>query len=574
MAKANSKPVSLGVDQMICELRWLPLVLAPGLALLSTLAQQQIDSGLLIVLAIAGLAYNGVATLMIHAGYFPQAAAWAFFILDVLFAIGFLIATHFSPCPVFTLGLFAVLEGTLRFDGVVGLVSAVVIAFAAGMGSLLLADAFSLAAVWTAIVGLAALVVVAAASSGIADRIRRQVARARDLELQSLRRTNERAQAIYEMSSVLTATLDYERALEAILDISLMGLRELEAVDEKPVAVLLLYGPQGMYVVTARNMQREDETRVISGENGLVADVLSSGDPLVVRNLFRDPELSQFASLRTCRSAILVPLRAGFDIYGVVVIASPQPEVFTEEHQDLVSSVCTQAVMALQNAQLYQELRDERDRIMDQHEEARAQLARDLHDGPTQSVSAITMRLNYVKSLMHRDPLQARKELDDLESLARRTTREIRTMLFTLRPQILETQGLVAAVEHYVERVGEDVGFAIHLEAMDLADALDVNMQTVTFNIIEEAMNNIKKHAQCQNVWIRLALQNGVFVAEIRDDGKGFDLKGTLESYDKRGSLGLLNLYERAELVDGKTEIQSEPGRGTTVTLVIPLTKK
>jgi signal transduction histidine kinase len=182
------------------------------------------------------------------------------------------------------------------------------------------------------------------------------------------------------------------------------------------------------------------------------------------------------------------------------------------------------------------------------------------------------MRLNYVKSLLHRDPSRVKKELDELESLARRTTREIRTMLFTLRPQILETQGLVAAVKQYANKVEEDADFAIHLELMDLSDALDINTQTVAFNIIEECMNNIKKHAQCQNVWIRLALKNHLFIVEIQDDGKGFDLQATLDSYDQRGSLGLMNLYERAQLVDGKTEIVSTPGQGTTVTMLVPLT--
>ncbi|MFZ5918450.1 MAG: GAF domain-containing sensor histidine kinase [Chloroflexota bacterium] len=561
------------VDEMVCRLRWLPLALAPVLAFVGTYAQQQVDLTLVIVLAALGLAYNAVAVLLLRLQAFPAAAAWLFFILDVFLSIGFLVATNFSLCSLATFGLFTVLEAALRFEWVVGIVAGVVIAFASGLGITILAEQTSLSTLWPAMVGLATLLLSAAVSGLLADAIRQMVVRARDKELNDLRRTNERAQAIYEMASTLSATLDYQRAMEAILDISLMGLEELDAPDKTPVVMLLLYGGEGMYVTTARHMKREDMGRVIPGQQGLIAKVLSSGEPAIVRNLFRDPELSRFVSLQSCRSAIVVPLRVGFDIYGAVVIASDQPEAFTEEHKELVTSVCTQAVMALQNAQLYQDLREERDKIIDQHEEARAQLARDLHDGPTQSISAIAMRLNYVKALMHRNPPQARKELDDLEALARRTTREIRTMLFTLRPQVLETQGLVVAVEQYVAKVQEDVDFAIHLEAMDLGDALDINTQTVAFNIIEESMNNIKKHAQCRNVWIRLALQNHLFVCEVRDDGKGFDLEATMRSYDQRGSLGLLNLYERAELVEGKTEIRSALGKGTTITMVVPLNK-
>jgi signal transduction histidine kinase len=568
MAKAKSS--HLDIDRMICGLRWAPLLLTP---VLSYLGWQEVDLALILGLTFGGMLYNLAASLLAYLGFFPPAATWSFLALDSLLSLGFLVATNFQPCVLFTLGLFTVLEAALRFDLVVGLVEAVIIAFATGLGAALVAGGFSLEVLWPAILGLAALSMAAGSAGALADRIGKMVAHARDQELAALRRTNERAQAIYQMSSALSSTLDYEQAMEATLDIGLMGLEELGTPGNKPVGLLLLYGPEGMYVATSRNLRPEDADLVISGQDGFIADTLSADGVTLGRNLFRDPELSQFASLRLCRSAICVPLRVGLDTYGVVLVGSPEIDAFADEHKELMSSICAQAVMALQNAQLYLELREERDKIIDQQEEARAQLARDLHDGPTQGISAIAMRLNYVKALLHRDPLQARKEMDDLEALARRTTREIRTMLFTLRPQILESQGLVAAVEHYISKVQEDADFEIHLEAMDLSDALDINTQAVAFNIIEETINNVKKHAECENVWIRLALKKDFFVTQIQDDGKGFDVEATMASYDQRGSMGLLNLYERAQLVEGKTEIVSAPGKGTKVTLIVPLVK-
>lgn len=570
---AKAKPPRLDVDHMICGLRWLPLLLAPVLAYLGHLAQQEVDLALILWLTISGLVYNLIATLLAYHGLFPIAAAWVFLILDVALSIGFLLATDFSLYPLLTIGLFATLEATLRFELMVGIGTAIIIAFPAGLGTILTEEAPSLGTFIPTAVGLVALLLVAGANGALMDRIGRMVVHARDEELRALRRANERAKAIYQMASALSATLDYRQAMESILDISLMGLEELGSPEQKPVAVLLLYGEEGMYVATARHLERGDEEQTISGKGNIIARVLLAGEAMIVHNLYRDQELSQFASLRACRSAILVPLRVGFDIYGVVLIASTEADAFTDEHKELAAAVCSQAVMALQNAQLYQDLREERDRIIDQHEEARARLARDLHDGPTQSISAIAMRLNYVKALLHRDPARVKKELGDLEALARRTTREIRTMLFTLRPQILETRGLVAAVKQYADRVREDADFQIRLELVDLGDALDINTQAVAFNIIEETVNNVKKHAQCQNVCIRLGLKEDLFIAQIQDDGKGFDVQATLDSYDRRGSMGLLNMYERAQLVDGKTEIVSTPGQGTTVTLIVPLVK-
>jgi len=570
----KAKLPQLDVDQMICGLRWLLLLLAPVLAYLSHLANQRsgVDLALILWLTIAGLGYNLIATLLIYLQFFTDAAAWVFLILDVALSIGFLVATDFSMYPLLTVGLFATLQAALRFDLMVGVGVAVILAFPAGLGTILTQGA-SLSAFLPPVIGLATLLLAAGSSGVLMERITGMVAHARDEELAALQRANERAGAIYQMVSTLSATLDYQQALEAILDISLMGLEKLGSAGQKPVGLLLLYGQDGMYVTTSRNLTSEDERRRIPGKDGIIARALLASEAILARNLFRDPELSQFQSLAACRSAICVPLRTGFDVYGVVLIASPVADAFSNEHKELVSAVCSQAVMALQNAQLYQDLREERDKIIDQHEEARAQLARDLHDGPTQSISAIAMRLNYIKSLLLREPGRVKKELEDLEALARRTTREIRTMLFTLRPQILETQGLCAAVKQYAERLREDVNFGIHLDLMELSDALDINTQTVAFNIIEEAMNNVKKHAQCRNVWLRVGLKDNLFVAEVQDDGKGFDLEATMDSYDQRGSLGLLNLYERAKLVEGKVDIKTTPGRGTMVTLIVPLTK-
>jgi signal transduction histidine kinase len=571
MAKVRSPRIN--VDQMICGLRWLPLLLAPTLAYLNDLPRQEIDPTLLLGLTFGGLAYNLIATLMVYVKFFPNEAAYVFLALDVVLSIGFLLATDFSLYPLLTIGLFTTLEAAARFNVMAGMGTAIVLALPTGLRTILSQGYFSPDTWLPLALSLVALLLTAGGTGVLVDRISKEVAHARDEELRTLRRTNERAKAIYQMASALNATLDYQQAMKSILDISLMGLEELEWSEQKPVAMLLLYGPGGMYVATARHLRREDEGRTIPGEGGIIAKALSTGEATLVRNLYQDEELSQFASLRACRSAILVPLRVGFDIYGIVVVASTVADAFMDEHKELVAAVCTQAVMALQNAQLYQDLREERDKIIDQQEEARAQLARDLHDGPTQSISAIAMRLNYVMSLLHRNPARIKKELDDLEMLARRTTREIRTMLFALRPQMLETQGLAAAVKHYADRVGEDADFQIHLELMDLADTLDINTQTVAFNIVEEAMNNVKKHAECQNAWIRLGLKDDLFIAQVKDDGKGFDVQATLGSYDQRGSLGLLNLRERAQLVEGKTEIVSTPGQGTTITLIIPLVK-
>jgi len=343
---------------------------------------------------------------------------------------------------------------------------------------------------------------------------------------------------------------------------------------ERPASIVFLYDLEGLIVAAARNISYEERDLPVSGERGVLYQVLSRGEPLLLDGLAGDPDLRQYTPFRRCHSAICVPLLAGFELYGAVVFASPISGAFTEEHVDLLVAVANQAAVALTNAQLYRDLQEEKEHIIQVEEEARTKRARDLHDGPTQSISAIAMRLNFARLLLDREPAKVKEELFKLENLARRTTKEIRTMLFALRPVVLETRGLKAAVEQLVEKLKETGDLPVTLEIDDVEDQLDVSIKAVSWFIIQEALINVKKHAYADNIWVRMYVQDDRFVTEVEDDGKGFDFETVMANYDQRGSFGLLSLQERADLVNGRTTIQSIAGKGTKVTLVVPLNRE
>jgi signal transduction histidine kinase len=236
----------------------------------------------------------------------------------------------------------------------------------------------------------------------------------------------------------------------------------------------------------------------------------------------------------------------------------------------------SQAVVAIQNARLYQDVVDERERMIDFQEEARNKLARDLHDGPTQSVSAIAMRVNLVQRMLSKDPQAVSDELIRIEDLARRTTKEIRHMLFTLRPLILESQGLVAALQSMAEKMKETFSQKVLINVDEsILESIEMGKQGVIFYIVEEAVNNARKHAQAGRIWVNLhPYKPGVALLEIQDDGIGFDVAAVNRTYDQRGSLGMVNLRDRSELVNGVLDIQSVPGKGTRVQVYIPLTEE
>jgi len=168
--------------------------------------------------------------------------------------------------------------------------------------------------------------------------------------------------------------------------------------------------------------------------------------------------------------------------------------------------------------------------------------------------------------------------LTRIEDLARRTTNEIRHMLFTLRPLVLETEGLDAALHAMAEKTHDLYHQRVVIDTDPLAiHQLDANHQTVVFYLAEEAVNNARKHAEAAEVKVRLRLlpnDDCIAALDILDNGKGFDLASVMNSYDRRGSLGMINLQERADLINGTFKIDSKIGVGTRVRVLIPLTEE
>jgi signal transduction histidine kinase len=390
---------------------------------------------------------------------------------------------------------------------------------------------------------------------------------------------DERLRAVYSLTSTLLTTLNYQRVLESVLDLSLSALNadaEVGADERLVCAVLLFTKDETLEVGSARRFTTADMRVVLNGREGVVAQVIEQDKPVLLSDVSNDPELTRFIAFQKSKEIYCFPLRSGFSAYGVLLFGHPQPGFFTQERREILDILGSQAVIAIQNARLYQDVVDERERMVDAQEEARKKLARDLHDGPTQTVSAIAMRVDMVRRILTKNPKAAEEELVRIEDLARRTTKEIRHMLFTLRPLVLESQGLVAALQSMADKMKETYSqnVIIAVEEKTLED-LEVGKQGVVFFIVEEAVNNARKHAQAAHIWVTLRpFEKEMAMLEVRDDGVGFDVASVNRSYDQRGSLGMVNLRERTELINGVLDIQSVPGKGTRVQVYIPLTEE
>jgi signal transduction histidine kinase len=255
----------------------------------------------------------------------------------------------------------------------------------------------------------------------------------------------------------------------------------------------------------------------------------------------------------------------------LVFLNNKSGERFDEHDRDMLYALAGQAAIAVMNARLYQEVRDEKDRIIALEEDVRKELARDFHDGPAQTLSAMIMSIELIETLPEPLSESVAEGLAELRTMATKTLHRVRNMIFELRPIILKTQGLEPALRSYVERLGEAEDMNIHLKVEGLKERLPTRLEEICFSIIQEAISNVKRHADEENVWLTAIRRGGEFQVVVKDDGEGFDLAEVEKSYDRLGKLGLLNMRERAEMIGGRLSIESAPGKGTIITLNVPL---
>ena len=422
---------------------------------------------------------------------------------------------------------------------------------------------------------VAALIVAYFALLQFKNHVRSAITKSVGKDLHQLRMANNRARSLQTMASTLSASLSFERVVEQALDVCSLALEEMGIPRDALVGAVFLYDGDNLIPLAKRRFLGTDDDKILSGKKGVVAAALRQAEPTITDNPAEDPELSQFSAFQDSLTAVCIPLRAGFQLFGVMVIGTVTAVNFDEDHFGLFMAVADQAVIALQNAQLYQRLEAEKQRLIENDEEARKELARSLHDGPTQSIAAIAMRLNFIRALIKRDPEQAVIEVQKVEDLAKKTSRDIRGMLFTLRPLVLESQGLSAAIDTAIKHIAEnDTHIVIHFEGRKFGGLLSKRTQSVTFSILEEALTNARKYAKASKIIIRLWQDDDLFVASVKDNGVGFDTEEVNRDYSERGSLGMINMRERADRINGSLRVESVLDQGTTITLIVPIDDK
>ncbi len=257
-----------------------------------------------------------------------------------------------------------------------------------------------------------------------------------------------------------------------------------------------------------------------------------------------------------------IPLIAKGKSLGSINLFTRQDDTLFVEHIQLLAAIGQQIGIALENAHLYEQAQ-----LLAMAEE-RQRLARDLHDSVTQALYGVTLYAEAASRMVAAgDTEQAAENLADLRETAQEAIREIRLLIFELRPPILEEQGLVAALRARLESVESRSGLKTAFEFEEALQQyrLPLDVEMGLYRIAQEALNNIMKHAHAQQVRVNLATTGSRVTLEIIDDGQGFD--PTLNV--GQGRLGLQTMRERADLLGGQLTIATRPSSGTRITVEV-----
>jgi len=296
--------------------------------------------------------------------------------------------------------------------------------------------------------------------------------------------------------------------------------------------------------------------------------------PLPERCPIRDGRLNDG---RAIAAHVTVPILSHDRVLGVLGVASADAPVFGADAAKLLEAVGQQLGVAVENARLWDDLRDKErvrgqllEKVIGAQEEERKRIARELHDDTGQAITSLMVGLRAAGDAC--EPI-VRSRFETLREIAAQTLESVKRMARELRPALLDDLGLTAALERYVAGYRANFGLSVDLQTVGFRDdgRLPTEVELALYRIVQESLTNIVKHAHAKNVSIVVECQAHSVVAVIEDDGRGFDVRAVLESPLEENQLGLHGMRERAELVGGRLQIESTPGAGSSVFVEIPI---
>jgi PAS domain S-box-containing protein len=384
------------------------------------------------------------------------------------------------------------------------------------------------------------------------------------------RRVAERTRqlsTLLDISRTVASTLD----LEPLLDLILAQLKlivdftgaSINGVEGDHIVVLQARGPG--------DVERMRTLRFLLEPRPLTWAMLNRDEPVIIDDVRSDTPLAQefrevFGSLMDTtlsyvQAWMTVPLVLKDRLIGTLTLASHIAGAYGAREADLTQAVAAHAAVAIENARLYEQAR-----LLATLEE-RQRLSRELHDSVSQALYGIALGIRTMRTLLDRPGTTLRsldQPVDYVLALAEAALSEMRGLIFDLRPEALERDGLAAALTHHAQSVQARHHLVVDLHVGDEPEA-PYAVKEALYRVAQEALNNIVKLARATRVEIWLRLETNALELEIADNGIGFDPGGSFP-----GHLGLHTMRERIEQLGGSLSVESTIGCGTRVVARLP----
>ena len=208
-------------------------------------------------------------------------------------------------------------------------------------------------------------------------------------------------------------------------------------------------------------------------------------------------------------------------------------------------------------------------RVIKAQEEERRRVARDIHDGPTQTLANIIIQTEICERLLGKDVSEAKRELNELKYMVRMSLQELRKIIFNLRPSSLDDLGLQAVTKRLCEEFEDDTGIKTDYRFFGDARRLNSEIEVTLFRVIQEALTNVRKHSMARNCIVKLEYGKDRINLVVADNGIGFDYTEKDYKSDVK-HFGIMTIKERVDLINGTFNIESAPGQGTKILVSVP----
>ena len=369
--------------------------------------------------------------------------------------------------------------------------------------------------------------------------------------------------ALREAGHVLGSTLESEEIVSRLLDImrGVAGLTSAVITRENAEGNLRVWRSAGLKALWPR-------IRFVPEAEEARRAVLEHQEQRHLR--LQRPGYTDNLSI-----ALYLPLKIKDRVVGVLE-AYGSESLAEKDTMEVLSSLSSQAASALENAHLYEELAErERElqdlvgKLMGAQEEERRLVAYEVHDGLAQVAVAAHQHLQAFARRHPPDTERGRRDLDRILKLVRATVSDARRIIANLRPTTLDDLGLVATILIEVERLREE-GYRVDYDERIGDERLPDSMEIALYRVIQEALTNMRKHAQARSVCIELWSEGGEVRLEVTDDGRGFDPDAAPLESGPGERVGLAGMRERIGALDGVLEVRSRPGCGTSVAASVP----